>query len=71
MYNKINLAGGRFKSVDYGKIPHIVFECLDGKLITCCDTDYIIVDVDEDGFVTEDSLYLFIVEIDGEILTPE
>jgi hypothetical protein len=41
VYNKINLAGGRFKSVDYGKIPHMVFECLDGKTITCCDTDYL------------------------------
>ena len=42
MYNKINLAGGRFKSVDYGKIPHMVFECLDGKTITCCDSNYIL-----------------------------
>ena len=70
MYNKINLAGGRFKSVDYGKIPHMVFECLDGKIITCCDTDYIVIE-DEDGFVTEIDLNLFISEIDSEILTPE
>lgn len=42
MYNKINIAGGRFISVDYNKIPHLVFECLDGKKITCCDPDYLL-----------------------------
>ena len=41
MYNKIKLAGGKFKYVNYEKIPHLVFECLDGTTINCCDTEYL------------------------------